>query len=100
MADLGKKEKSPSAEVAVKQQKTITTFPDVRLDSKMLGSIKTCELGEKYVLTFVAEVDNIGRPDKWQIENGNYKEKDIIANFKLVDGTIRPYRKDKLGKEI
>lgn len=99
MANLGKQEKTPQA-VAVQKQKEVTVFPDVRLDSKMLGSIKECELDEKYVLTFVAKVSSLGKPDRWDLENKRFSEKDVIASFKLIDGSIRPYRKDKSGKEI
>jgi len=99
MANLGTKEKTPSP-VAIEKQKTIVTFPNISLDSRMLGEVKQCDLGEKYVLTFVGTVSGVREADKWQIEQGSFKKGDVIADFKLIDGSIRPYRKDKSGKEI
>jgi hypothetical protein len=98
MADLGTKEKTPSP-VAIEKSKEITIFPDVCLNSKMLGDIKDCEIDGRYVLTFVGKVSGLHKPSQYDKSSG-MTDKDVIANFKLIDGSIRPYSKDKKGKEI
>lgn len=95
MANLGKVEKQVSP-VAVEKQKSITRFPDVRLDTSQIKSVKDCAIGGKYVLTFIAEVKGTRIPESYD----NLKNTDVIVDFKLTEGTVRPYRKDKLGKEV
>ncbi len=95
MADLGKKEPTVS-KVAETPQKSVTRFPDVRLDTSQIKSVKECVIGEKYVLTFIAEVKGTRKPETYD----NLNKDGVIVDFNLTEGTIRPYRRDKKGKEI
>jgi hypothetical protein len=95
MSNLGKQEEAVS-KVAETPQKKVIRFPDVRIDTSQIKSVKECTIGEKYVLTFVAEVKGTRKPETYD----NLDKSGVIVDFSLIEGTVRPYRKDKSGKEI
>lgn len=95
MANLGEKKE---VGVYIDEKETIV-FPDVKLCSNMLSAIKDCAIDEKYVLTFVAKVCELRKPNEYEKRN-KVTDKDVFATFKLIDGNIRAYSKDKNGKEI